>query len=303
MEEASGLPRSTIYFYVREGLLPVAQKAAASRALYSESHLDLLREIAALKDEGLPLEAIKQRLSTRIAAAGAFEVDLVAEQAAEVKETILIAAARLFARKGYKRTRVADIIKEAGVTPPVFYDHFASKQQLFLEAFAVLSGWMSALVEGRLAGEADWAARELTRVQGYFGLQTVSPDLMSLARSEALLEADEIREAVERSYKAALRGTVDDLGRMRAGAGTALPASDELLAFGLLGSVENIVMRASWDRRYSTPDVLWTALCLFLAVEAIYTGQLDIGARLATYAERIERLAASPPVVPPETGL
>jgi AcrR family transcriptional regulator len=303
LEEASGVPRSTIYFYVREGLLPVAQKAAASRAVYADSYLDLLREIAALKDEGLSLEAIKERLSGRIATAGAFEVDLVAERAERVKQSILAAAARLFARKGYKRTRVVDIIKEAGITPPVFYDHFVSKQQLFLEAFGVLAGWMSALVEDRLSGEPDWAARQLTRVQGYFGFQTLSPDLMALARSEALHEAGEMREAVERSYKAALRGTAADLERMRIGSGTKLPAAAELVAFGLLGSVEDMVMRASWDRQYSTSDVLWSALCLFLAVEALYTGQLDVSARLATYVDRIEQLTAAPPVVPPEAGL
>lgn len=303
LEAASGVPRSTIYFYVREGLLPVAQKAAASRAVYAESHLHLLREIATLKEEGLSLQAIKGRLAARVSAAGVYEADLVAEQAAEVEHSILVAAARLFARKGYKRTRVAEIIKEAGVTPPVFYDHFVSKQQVFLEAFRLLAQWMSDLVEDRVAEEPDWATRELARVQGYLGFQTLSPDLMALARAEALQETGEMRAVVERSYQAALRSTVEDLERMRTHSGKALPAADELLAFGLLGSVENMVMRASWDRRYSTSDILWTALCLFLAVEALYGGQLDISAKLATYAGRIEQVVAAPPVVPPEAGL
>jgi len=300
LEDASGVPRSTIYFYVREGLLPVAQKAAVSRAVYPESYVDLLSEIAALKAEGLSLQTIKERLSARIASAGASDVDLIAEQAEQVKRSILHAAARLFARRGYKRTRIADIIKEAGVTPPVFYDHFISKQQLFAEAFGLLSGWMSGFLQSRLAGEPDPAARELARVQCYVGFQALSPDLMSLARSEALQEAGEMRAEVERSYKDMVRGTLEDLVRLRGQSGVSLPVSDELVAFGLLGSVEDIVMRASWDEQYSTERILWTTLCMYLAVEALYTGRLDVSERLTAYADRIRRLAAAPPVMPPE---
>ena len=171
----------------------------------------------------------------------------MAEQTEQTRQAILAAAARLFVRKGYKRTRVADIIKEVGITPPVFYGHFPSKQDLFVEAFGVFVGWMRGFLESRLADEPDPAARDLARVHGYLGVQMLSPDLMSLVRSEALHEDDDLRRAVERSYKDMTQDTLDDLDSLRRKAGTALPASDELMAFGLLGGVENIVMRASWD--------------------------------------------------------
>ena len=43
LESESGTPRQTIYYYVRTGLLPPAQKASRSRGLYTEEHLALLR--------------------------------------------------------------------------------------------------------------------------------------------------------------------------------------------------------------------------------------------------------------------
>ena len=43
LERESGVARRTIYYYVRIGLLPAAQKASPSRALYTEGHLALLR--------------------------------------------------------------------------------------------------------------------------------------------------------------------------------------------------------------------------------------------------------------------
>jgi len=300
IEEASGVPRSTVYFYVREGLLPTAQKAAASRAVYAETHLELLLEINRLRDSGLSLAAIKARLAPQVASAGALEVDLVAEQAEQVRQSIVVAAARLFAHRGYKRTRVVDIIKAVGVTPPVFYSHFPSKQDLFIESFGVFVGWMRGFLETRLLDEPDSAARDLARVHGYFGVQALSPDLMALVRSEALQETGDMRKVVERSYKDMCRDTLQDLTRMRGGGATTLPALDELVAFSLLGGVENIVMRASWDDRYSTKDVLWTTLCVFLAVQALYTGRLDLSADLAKYTETIDRLASSPPPLPPD---
>jgi AcrR family transcriptional regulator len=299
LEEASGVPRSTIYYYVREGLLPQAQKAAASRAIYTESHLDLLGEIARLQAQGLSLRAVKARLAPRVAAARTDEVDLVAEQNEQTRQTILTAAARLFARKGYKRTRIADIIAEAGVTPPVFYSHFPSKQDVFVESFGVFVGWMRGFLESRLVDEPDPAARDLARVHGYFGVQALSPDLMSLVRSEALQEDDTLRRAVERSYRDMTEDTLRDLALMREASGIELPAADELMAYGLLGGVENVVMRSSWDDTYTTQDVLWTTLCMFLAVQALYSGRLDLRAELERYSGLVATLAESPPPVPP----
>jgi AcrR family transcriptional regulator len=300
LEKAAGVPRSTIYYYVREGLLPTAQKAAASRAIYADAHVDLLKEVARLKDQGLPLHEIKERLASQVNSARTLDVDLVAEQVEQTRQAILVAAARLFARKGYKRTRVADIIREVGVTPPVFYGHFASKRELFVESFGVFVGWMRGFLESRLRDEPDPAARDLARVHGYFGVQALSPDLMSLVRSEAMQEDGDMRKVVEKSYEDMTRGTLEDLVGLRDEGGTTLPAVDELMAFGLLGGVENIVMRASWDKRYSVKDVLWTTLCVFLGVQAIYSGRVDLNAELATYADLVDRLAASPPPIPPD---
>jgi AcrR family transcriptional regulator len=299
LERGSGVPRSTIYYYVREGLLPIAQKAAASRAVYSETHLELLGQISELKREGRSLDEIRDHLAPSVASAGATGVDLVAEQAEQTRQSILVAAARLFARRGYKRTRVVDIMAEVGVTPPVFYSHFPSKQQLFIESFGVFVDWMRGFLESRLSSEPDPTLRNLERVQGYFGVQALSPDLMALVRSEGLHEDDDMRRAVERSYKDMCRDTLDDLVGMRKSGNAKLPAIDELVAFSLLGGVENVVMRASWDSEYSTKDVLWTVLCVFLAVKAVYSGKLDLSEELAKYAETVELLASSPPLVPP----
>ena len=239
---------------MREGLLPTAQKAAASRAIYTEHHVALLRRHQRVsRSQGLPLRPSRSVWRPGSSPPERADVDLVAEQTEQTRQSILTAAARLFVRKGYKRTRVADIIKEVGITPPVFYGHFPSKQELFVEAFGVFVGWMRGFLESRLADEPDPAARDLARVHGYLGVQTLSPDLMSLVRSEALHEDGDAAQgggAVVQGHDPGHPGGPERAARSRAA--RRLPASDELMAFGLLGGVENIVMRASWDDRYST---------------------------------------------------
>lgn len=299
LERASGVPRSTIYFYVREGILPEAQKAAASRAIYTDRHLALLMEVVRLKGKGLALPDIKERIAAQIALAGSSEVNLVAEQNEQVRHSILVAAARLFAGRGYKRTRVADIMKEASVTPQVFYAHFPSKLDLFVESYEVFVEWMHGFFADGLVDEPDPATRELTRTHGYLGMRNLSPDLLCLVRSEALQEECAVQKLVEKLYKDMTRATLEDLTRLREEGQTALPIPDELVAFGLLGAVENIVMRVSWDDRYSTKDVLWTALCVFLAVESAYSGRTDLTDGISRYAETVERLAGRPPPAPP----
>ena len=212
LESATGTPRSTIYYYVREGLLPAAQKAAASRAIYSDVHVELLEEISRLKDEGADLETIKAVVAPLHRRQAAIEPDLVARRADEARGAILQAAARQFARRGYKRTRLADIIREAGITPPVFYSHFSTKRQLFVESFNVFVRWMNSLIEPPLAGEPDPAVRLIWRMYAFWGLERLSPDLLGLAMAEGMQEGAEARAAVQDALRIITGGTAGPRG-------------------------------------------------------------------------------------------
>ncbi len=57
----SRVPRSTIKFYLREGLLPAGEPSGRNQAEYGPSHLERLRLIRALREvAGLPLEVIRR---------------------------------------------------------------------------------------------------------------------------------------------------------------------------------------------------------------------------------------------------
>ncbi len=64
---------------------------------------------------------------------------------AERRRAIVDAAARRFARDGYHLASMASLAQEAGITPPILYDHFPSKRELYL---AVLREQARALAAG-----------------------------------------------------------------------------------------------------------------------------------------------------------
>jgi len=53
-------------------------------------------------------------------------------KAPQRREQLIQVATRLFAEMGYEATTTKDIAKKAGVTEPILYRHFESKQDLFV---------------------------------------------------------------------------------------------------------------------------------------------------------------------------
>ncbi len=111
LEQASGVGRETIRYYIREGLLPEPERRSRNSASYSPDHVERLRAIKRLQEERfLPLSVIRELLDVEsgdpLALAGAFPM----------LETTL--AARLEAA-GPARVAVADL----GVAADVLDEH------------------------------------------------------------------------------------------------------------------------------------------------------------------------------------
>ena len=298
LERESGVPRRTIYYYVHLGLLPPAQKASATRAIYTPAHADLLARIAALKAEGLTLDSIRERLAGTVEAETAADVDLVAEETRRRRETILQEAARQFAARGYRSTRIADICDAVGIAPQALYGHFPTKQALFVACYQVYANWMAADVEPHVDRQADPAARLLWRMRASAAIQAFGPDLLALAQAASVHDDGELKDAIQQTYRIITERAEADLTALRGGA-AAPPCSEELAAIGLQGAFERMLMREAWDDEYDLREAMRTHLVLYLALEAVLDGRLDIGARLARLEPLLEDVAGRPLPAPP----
>ncbi len=161
LERASGIPRSTIHYYVREGLLPQPQKTGGTRALYSQDHVRLLQRIQQAKASGRSLSEIRVEMQAQVDQFSENSVDLLAQEYDRAHQAMLRFATREFVRKGYRRTHVADLIRELGISSSVFYAHFPSKHHLLVECFATFISWATSAVESRAA-----VIRRLSRQAG-----------------------------------------------------------------------------------------------------------------------------------------
>jgi TetR/AcrR family transcriptional regulator len=71
------------------------------------------------------------------------------------RQTLLEAARRVFIAKSYAGATTADIAREAGVSEPILYRHFASKRELYLACLDDVWARLRAAVEEEIAQEPD----------------------------------------------------------------------------------------------------------------------------------------------------
>jgi AcrR family transcriptional regulator len=298
LERESGVPRRTIYYYVRTGLLPPAQKASPSRALYAEDHVALLHEIATFRDEGLRHAEIKSRIAGRVKAANENGVDLVARREKETRDAILKAATSSFAIKGFRGTRMADLVAELGITPQLLYSHFTTKRDLFVACYKVAVQYMNDFLRARFEEARDAPERLVWYMYADSGIKAFAPDMFALALGAAQHD-EEARRDLREAYETIFREHIRELGEMRRSAEEP-PFADELVSHGLMGAFEQMLARATLDDEYSWREVVRTTLGLYLAVMALYRGDLDVNALLAPYEALLDEVAELPPPVPPE---
>jgi len=100
-----------------------------------------------------------------------------------VRHRLLCAAVELFARKGYAATTVREITDAAGVTKPVLYYHFGSKEGVYLTLLGDALKTFEALLEEGLA-QAGSVRERLKRVLGdALDLMLANLDIVRLVHS------------------------------------------------------------------------------------------------------------------------
>lgn len=72
-----------------------------------------------------------------------------------IREELMKAALTLFTQRGYSATTVRELVKAAGVTKPVLYYYFGSKEGLFLELMRTHFGRLEAVIDVYRKGEGS----------------------------------------------------------------------------------------------------------------------------------------------------
>ncbi len=133
-----------------------------------------------------------------------------------LRERLLDAAARVFARRGYAGTRILDVVSEAGLSTGAVYGRFSSKNDLLREAVCSRSAARVSVDAERVAKVADLLIRGALRSEPLSDSEAMQLEAYVAARrepevAEALADAEAIfRERAEPLLDAARHdGTVD----------------------------------------------------------------------------------------------
>lgn len=304
LERVTGVTRTTIHYYLRQGLLPRPQKTAASRSLYTEEHVKILEKIAELKREGYSLTEIENKLQPRVDQANEATVDLVAQEHERTHNRILALAADEFATKGYKNTHVTTIMRKLGITATLFYSHFPSKRRLLAECVTVLMNWSIKYVDGKQSETEDPAERLLWNIFGHSRVFELGSAALAVIRVEGTQDDADLHISMEQGLAATVDLILEDLDQEQSKYPNPSKFAGRLIALNLFGGYEHMAFRTRFDRQqYSRKDLLEAHLWLFLAAQAARNGEIDIDSRLARYKTLISKLSSELPPLPPELEL
>ncbi len=77
------------------------------------------------------------------------------ERTSSRRQQLLAAGLELFAERGWAGTTVQDLCRAAGLSPRYFYEHFATREDLFLELAAGIAQDVHGTVRAALAGAGE----------------------------------------------------------------------------------------------------------------------------------------------------
>lgn len=95
--------------------------------------------------------------------------------AATRRASIEAAATDVFAERGYRGASIGEIARRCGVTPPVLYDHFASKQDLYKQLLERHFADLRGIWRENLPGEAPARERVAKSVDAWFAYIEAHP--------------------------------------------------------------------------------------------------------------------------------
>ena len=91
------------------------------------------------------------------------------------REVIVAAAAELFAERGYRGTSMGEIARRSGVSPPVVYEHFPSKVDLYRDLLERHFGELRAVWRQHLAGPDPLEQRIARSCDAWFAYVEAHP--------------------------------------------------------------------------------------------------------------------------------
>jgi AcrR family transcriptional regulator len=189
------------------------------------------------------------------------------------REVIERAAAEVFAERGYHGASIDEICRRAGVTPPVLYDHFASKLELHRRLLERTRDELLLLWRDHLAGDEPAEERIPRALDAWAAYMQEHPYVPRMFFSETTgrPEIEAIHREVQAQATAALGAIVGrEAGLARSAGPLAHEMAAEVMRAGLAG------LAIWWSDHPDVPreQIVATALnVLWVGLERVRQGE------------------------------
>ena len=159
--------------------------------------------------------------------------------AAERRETILRAAAEVFAEAGYRAAKVSEVAERVGVTEPVIFQNFGSKAALFAAVIDRAATEVRASLDDLAAGfgSASGLLAHVLTGSAHAGAEHAAAGYGVLFADAAALTAEPALQGPARDAVRAVAAHLADLVRRAQAEGGVRPDTDPEAAAWLLLSV------------------------------------------------------------------
>jgi AcrR family transcriptional regulator len=261
--EKSGLPRSTIQYYLREGLLHPPLKTGLTRATYDETHLQRLIQIEKLKKGSrAPLSFLKEKLEeTGISLNSISQEYDVKKTASTTKEKnqkrleIIKKGIEVFSQKGYHRTKVSDITDALHISTGTFYIYFKNKRDLFIEVIDDVFRKVVGEAATAIKGEDDFIKRMELRGKVFYENYTKYNEILNQLRAEMAGDDHWPAEKIKKIYHGLTKPVIREI-EAAVQKGIIEKVDPDLAAYALTGLMEIMSLRLTLDNKYTLKDCI-----------------------------------------------
>lgn len=182
------------------------------------------------------------------------------------RERLIAAMAHEVAERGYRATRLTEVVRSASVSTRDFYEVFDGKEACFLAAFDAVRDHVAGLIAEATAEESEWSHQVIAALRVALAFFASEPDLARLC----LLEAVSASPTSAIRFREAVLACVPGLARGRAELAddTLLPETENSIVGGAVSfATRTIVTGEAQELAGLLPDLADFVLTPYLGPE------------------------------------
>lgn len=203
LSDLSGIPISTIKFYIRKGIAFKPDKSRGTKAYYNSSHLNRLKLIKKIQTEGnMPLNKIQEVIHL-IDEGNNKKPNHNTSLGENMKPDIIRCATDVFRKKGYDKTTIADIVDAVHIGRSTFYKNFKNKKELFIECIKeIIFREMKKSDKDNNVKDENEDETDILKVfdkhaKAYYNVNPLWIDMVNMLRAAAINDPEEFSDKLD----------------------------------------------------------------------------------------------------------